>query len=198
MLPRRFRAAAFSLVELLVVLLVIAVLVSIALPALRSARESARSVRCLTNLRSLGQAVAMYRDCSKDLLPVAEQEADVRVAYLEPFAALSPHLDAPLPAIDAAGRVRSSPPFRCPSDGGRWETMGFSYYYTPCDLFPFWWPGDPQRGVTLYLSQDPRVVLMIDGEPFHGPPRVGASRNVLLLDGTAQPWAQGLRLGPRY
>jgi prepilin-type N-terminal cleavage/methylation domain-containing protein/prepilin-type processing-associated H-X9-DG protein len=60
---------AFTLIELLVVISIIAMLVSIMLPALAGAREAARSAKCLTNLRSLGQAMNIYATEYKDYFP---------------------------------------------------------------------------------------------------------------------------------
>lgn len=51
---------AFTLIELLVVISIIALLIAILLPALSQARESARSISCMSNVRSFAQASINY------------------------------------------------------------------------------------------------------------------------------------------
>jgi prepilin-type N-terminal cleavage/methylation domain-containing protein/prepilin-type processing-associated H-X9-DG protein len=68
--PRRSsRACGFTLVELLVVIGIIALLIAILLPALSKARDHSRKTACLSNLRSLGQAMFLYANAYKDHLP---------------------------------------------------------------------------------------------------------------------------------
>jgi len=68
--PSRVPAPAFTLVELLVVIGIIAVLVGILLPTLGRARENANQVKCMANLRQLGQALTIYIGENKGSLPI--------------------------------------------------------------------------------------------------------------------------------
>lgn len=78
---------AFTLVELLIVIGIIALLISILLPALNAARQQARSAQCLSNLRVLGQAFAMYIGENKNIFPQPGKDGDIAVNGLTGSAA---------------------------------------------------------------------------------------------------------------
>jgi len=73
--PRRDRGAshrrrsAFTLIELLTVIAIIGVLAAILIPVVGKIRESARAAQCVSNLRSIGQAVFTYAGDNRDTLP---------------------------------------------------------------------------------------------------------------------------------
>jgi prepilin-type N-terminal cleavage/methylation domain-containing protein/prepilin-type processing-associated H-X9-DG protein len=70
--PRHTRSTGgFTLIELLVVIAIIAILAAILFPVFAQAREKARQVSCLSNLKQLGAAFAMYTQDYDEQLPNA-------------------------------------------------------------------------------------------------------------------------------
>lgn len=70
---RRERRRGFTLVELLVVIAIIGILMAVLVPALSKARQASYSIKCASNLRSIGQGILMY---------VAENKATFPASYI--------------------------------------------------------------------------------------------------------------------
>ena len=70
------RRNGFTLVELLVVIGIIALLLAILMPALSRAKENANWVKCLSNLRQVGQAFLQYCNNNKGRFPRAAANGD--------------------------------------------------------------------------------------------------------------------------
>ncbi len=123
------------------VIAIIALLIGVLLPALGKARESARQIKCLSNVRGLGQALTIYAGDFKGLYPPSTNEswpvyqrqsdgAELRNAYWYDLTRIGQYLpqgltsekkDAPSNGDETiAGGI-----FACPNhpDAGRSYTM---------------------------------------------------------------------------
>jgi prepilin-type N-terminal cleavage/methylation domain-containing protein len=70
--PRR---AAFTLIELLTVIAIIAVLAAILIPVVGKIRHSANSSKSISNLRQIGNAVALYTNQNNGIFPLLNRDA---------------------------------------------------------------------------------------------------------------------------
>ena len=113
------RPAAFTLVELLVVIGIIAILVALLLPALTRAREQAKTAQCLSNLRQIGQGLAMYTSDSKGwLCPGWIANPSSNGAGIEHYATILvglKYLKAPNQADQQDVTSSGNSVFRCPN-----------------------------------------------------------------------------------
>jgi prepilin-type N-terminal cleavage/methylation domain-containing protein len=78
--PRMARTAGFTLIELLVVIAIIAILAALLLPALSSAKGNAQRMTCVSNLKQMGLANAMYNSDYSDKLAFPNFDGGAPVA----------------------------------------------------------------------------------------------------------------------
>ena len=144
----------FTLVELLVVIGIIALLISILLPSLNKARESAVKTQCLSNLRELGNAMALYAAQFKGKVPigfVARQlnppvgisNFEFQFSFVANFKNTVSNNVGPLNlGYLAVARLTKNPKaFYCPS-----ETIDKYMFDTPSNIWPSFetYPNDPR------------------------------------------------------
>jgi general secretion pathway protein G len=69
------RTNGFTLIELLTVIAIIGILAAIIIPTVGKVRQSAHSAKCISNLRQIGAAMALYLPDNKNRLPVGTDRA---------------------------------------------------------------------------------------------------------------------------
>ena len=138
---------AFSLVELLVVIAIIALLSAIIFPVFATVRGRARQTACLSNLRQIGTAAAMYVQDYDGRFPYGVDASD---RDRPDIWASQPAFEAQIPTLPLVQTIlqpylRAPEIFHCPSDTGfttieftgfpldatptSFEKFGSSYYY---------------------------------------------------------------------
>lgn len=122
------RRAGSGLIEVLVVIAVIGLVALILLLTLTRSRETARTFRCMSNLRQIGEAVALYEQSTRRLPPIAafdvpdEEAAGPLAVLLGHFGTLDLQgLSEETAREEAAGAgvevlVGYQPGFVCPAD----------------------------------------------------------------------------------
>jgi prepilin-type N-terminal cleavage/methylation domain-containing protein len=151
------RRAAFTLIELLVVIAIIAILAAILFPVFAQAREKARAITCVSNLKQIGTALAMYTQDYDGSFPVPDVNNLAAVNPPDTFAesyAGHDSFETGLvtvgvqlnPYIKSAGGGASTTVqgvWKCPSDSGvanstfegqRWSSYHYRFYFSYCTL----------------------------------------------------------------
>ena len=178
------RAAAFTLLELLVVMAIIGVLAALLLPALSRSKESARAVACVSNLHQIGVALQLYIQENNNHLPVMR---DVSTSTNPPTPVL------PGPNTVLAAQLGNAAVLDCPSDNqGLYQQTGSSYSWNSLLNGQ-----NADHLQVLGLNFKPNEIpLMYDKASFHiarGPAKgvnylYGDShiQNLLVVEGTSQ------------
>ena len=189
------RRRAFTLIELLVVIAIIAIVAAIIFPVFTRAKAGAKKTSCISNLRQIGQAMAIYMGDNDDAFPKAVDAAD---KYHPEIWQHEPNFMAQIasmPMMHEAlqGYVRNYEIFRCQGDNGTevldthpyldfqsaptmYDTFGLSYMYRTEITF---------RNYTQTALQNPAEInVLFDGAGhWHQSERALTEQDA--MDGTA-------------
>jgi prepilin-type N-terminal cleavage/methylation domain-containing protein len=122
---------AFTLVELLVVIAIVAIISAILFPVFSRAREAARGASCLSNLRQLGTALAMYLQDFDETFPMsrfpdATHPMSGCTAHTTTYPEDRLHGTSYNWKRAVASYVRNLAVFQCPSNGHRMDVGGYN------------------------------------------------------------------------
>jgi len=152
-LPRQsFIRPGFTLVELLVVIGIIAMLISILLPVLSKAREQANATKCASNMRTIGQAMALYAVDYKGLIvPATIYNTTTAYAFETWDGALKPYLNRRRAGFEDNNPSGTDyieiPILQCPSDNV-YRTATTAQFIKRSYAMVAAMPRNPQDGLT--------------------------------------------------
>jgi prepilin-type N-terminal cleavage/methylation domain-containing protein/prepilin-type processing-associated H-X9-DG protein len=170
---------AFTLIELLVVIAIIAILAAILFPVFAQAREAARKTSCLSNLKQIALALAMYntdydtRYPASGMLPVTPATAADGTNIVRMLGGGLSYFTQPY--------IKNEQLFKCPSDAGdnywgRNSNWGYSnlfwgrpssYHYRHC--FDAALNGNVQQGLAEAAVIAPaNTIMLFEAGAFHG------------------------------
>jgi prepilin-type N-terminal cleavage/methylation domain-containing protein/prepilin-type processing-associated H-X9-DG protein len=107
--------SAFTLLEMLVVVAIIGILAVLLVPTLKSVMEKSRTVKCLSNIRSLGQATLTFAADHDQSLPVFQLSHSIGGSLFW-YEEIRPYMGAASTELSTAPNTLSNlPNFYCPS-----------------------------------------------------------------------------------
>jgi len=141
---------AFTLIELLVVIAIIGCLVSLMMPTIAAVRQKADTLKCVSNLRQIGESLLLYANDHDQRMPVIEPWPS------QPVYASSDGAQTILQALGPYGVTTSA--LQCPAD-----LKGPNYYAKEGSSYQ-WFPmanGQSTQAIkTVFMNNQSQTMTM--------------------------------------